>query len=246
MAPRNASRIGKLSFWKNNVISIPRAESVDVFQKYLTRQNNVKKPRSPDQFETNRRTVLPKISKRPASLSSTQTTNSSRTSRSNRTKNSSVDLPQKSTSKKPPLRQQLSTTNIDPLVRLSRRETFSSSHRLHNPKLSNQQNARIYDKCNHLHGHNYVVYVILRGPIDKQTGMVYNIADLKKELGDVLDTLDHKNLDEDVDFFKHHVSTVENIALYIATTLELSQPELLYKIKVCETEKNTASVYLNA
>lgn len=63
---------------------------------------------------------------------------------------------------------------------------FSSSHRLHNLKLSDRQNAEIYDKCNHLHGHNYVVYVILRGPIDKQTGMVYNIADLKKELGEVL------------------------------------------------------------
>lgn len=93
-------------------------------------------------------------------------------------------------------------SNSDPLVQLSRRETFSASHRLYNPDLTPEQNLEIYDKCNNLHGHNYVVYVVLKGPIDPQTGMVYNMADLKRELEEVLGTLDHKNLDVDVEFFK--------------------------------------------
>lgn len=91
-----------------------------------------------------------------------------------------------------------------PIVSLCRRETFSASHRLHNPELSDEENLQIYSKCNNPngHGHNYVVYLVLKGPVEETTGMVYNLADLKKELGNVLDTLDHKNLDLDVEYFR--------------------------------------------
>lgn len=112
----------------------------------------------------------------------------------------------------------INSASISPMVRLSRRETFSASHRLHNSGLSDEENQQIYSKCNNPngHGHNYVVYVVLQGPIDKRTGMVYNLTDMKREIGKVLgiystvsvsilhtlDTLDHKNLDLDVEYFK--------------------------------------------
>lgn len=91
-----------------------------------------------------------------------------------------------------------------PIVTLCREESFSASHRLHNPKLSTIENKKIFGKCNNLngHGHNYRVKVHLKGRIKKKTGMVYNIADLKEEMKVILNDLDHQNLDKDVPFFE--------------------------------------------
>jgi 6-pyruvoyl tetrahydropterin synthase/QueD family protein len=85
----------------------------------------------------------------------------------------------------------ISLSTIAPSTRLSRRENFSAAHRLHNPDLSEDQNREIYSKCNNPngHGHNYVVYTVLKGPINVQTGMVYNLADLKQEIAKVLGNL---------------------------------------------------------
>lgn len=111
-----------------------------------------------------------------------------------------------------------------------RTEHFSSAHRLHASQLSDAQNAQIYGKCNraNYHGHNYVrkclvfvflkgclflfwfswsrltrtVNVTLRGPIDPINGMIMNLTDLKSCLTKILDSLDHRNLDLDVPFFK--------------------------------------------
>ncbi|KAI6203208.1 6-pyruvoyl tetrahydrobiopterin synthase [Aphelenchoides besseyi] len=132
------------------------------------------------------------------------------------------------------------------MVCLSRRETFSAAHRLHNPELSAAENRALYDKCNNEngHGHNYEVKVTLRGPIDIKTGMVYNLADLKMDMKSILDHLDHKNLDKEVKFFKKNVSSVENIAYFFLHALKkrMTKPELLYKVKVKETENNSASI----
>ncbi|KAI6241246.1 6-pyruvoyl tetrahydrobiopterin synthase [Aphelenchoides fujianensis] len=119
-----------------------------------------------------------------------------------------------------------------PIVSVSRRECFSAAHRLHNPALGDAQNARLYGKSP------------FRGPIDADTGMVYNLADLKEQLKAVLDQLDHKNLDKDVPFFKKNVSTVENIVHFIVVSLreQMDQPQLLHKVKVLETENNAASI----
>ncbi|KAI6178525.1 6-pyruvoyl tetrahydrobiopterin synthase [Aphelenchoides besseyi] len=142
------------------------------------------------------------------------------------------------------------TSSLQPtkrsMVCLSRRETFSAAHRLHNPDLSAAENRALYDKCNNEngHGHNYEVKVTLRGPIDSKTGMVYNLADLKMDMKSILDHLDHKNLDKEVKFFKKNVSSVENIAYFFLHALKkrMSKPELLYKVKVKETENNSASI----
>ncbi|CAB3410867.1 unnamed protein product [Caenorhabditis bovis] len=120
-----------------------------------------------------------------------------------------------------------------PTVTLERVETFSAAHRLNTSNLSKEENAKVFGKCNHVngHGHNYVWKVKLRGPVDKTTGMVYDLALLKKEMAIVLDTVDHRNLDVDVEFFKERVSTSENVAVYLYEKLKsvMSQPEVLYK-----------------
>lgn len=81
----------------------------------------------------------------------------------------------------------------------------------------------------------------LRGPVDLTTGMVMNIAELKSYMKNVLmNRLDHKNLDKDVDYFKDVVSTTENVAIYIFEEIkkQMPKPELLYEVRIHETDKN--------
>lgn len=126
---------------------------------------------------------------------------------------------------------------------LSRRETFSASHRLHAPQLSEEANRELYGKCNNPngHGHNYTIEVLLKGQVDAVTGMVMNLVELKQIMHKaVLEPLDHKNLDKDVEWFRDRVSTTENLAIYCWQRLTdlLSPPGLLHEVRVHETENN--------
>lgn len=130
-----------------------------------------------------------------------------------------------------------------PIAYLTRRETFSACHRLHSENLSSEDNKTIFGKCNNPngHGHNYVVEVTVKGPVDHDTGMVMNLTDVKKIINEsVMKPLDHKNLDKDVPYFKNVVSTTENVAIFIFNSIrsELPNQVSLYEIKVWETEKN--------
>ncbi|XP_055907158.1 6-pyruvoyl tetrahydrobiopterin synthase [Eupeodes corollae] len=131
-----------------------------------------------------------------------------------------------------------------PVAFLTRKEIFSACHRLNSNQLTAEENLEIYGKCNNPngHGHNYIVEVTVRGPIDARTGMVMNITDLKFAMDDVIfKHLDHKNLDKDVEFFENIPSTTENVAVYIWDNLrqKLKKPELLYEVKIYETDKNS-------
>ncbi|KAG9350277.1 hypothetical protein JZ751_026631 [Albula glossodonta] len=138
---------------------------------------------------------------------------------------------------------------------ITRVQSFSACHRLHSKSLSEEENRKIFGKCNNPngHGHNYKVEVTVRGKdyrtlfrdsvhpqIDRVTGMVMNLTDLKKHIEEaIMIPLDHKNLDEDVPYFADVVSTTENLAVYIWDSLvKLLPPGLLYEIKIYETEKN--------
>ncbi|CAB0034798.1 unnamed protein product [Trichogramma brassicae] len=130
-----------------------------------------------------------------------------------------------------------------PVGYLTRKESISSCHRLHSPHLSDEENKNVYGKCNNYwgHGHNYTVEVTVRGPVDPKTGMVMNISDLKVYMKKILmDQLDHKNLDKDVPYFKNVVSTTENVAIYVFDEIKklLPKPELLYEVKIFETDNN--------
>lgn len=133
-----------------------------------------------------------------------------------------------------------------PVALLTRKEIFSACHRLHSLQLNDEENREIYGICNNPngHGHNYTVEVTVRGPVDARTGMVMNLTELKDAINLVIfKNLDHKNLDKDVSFFKNTPSTTENLAIYIWDNLRvnLKRPELLFQIKILETDKNSVS-----
>ncbi|XP_078126340.1 6-pyruvoyl tetrahydrobiopterin synthase [Sander vitreus] len=125
---------------------------------------------------------------------------------------------------------------------ITRAQSFSACHRLHSIHLSDEENKRVYGKCNNPngHGHNYKVEVTVRGKIDSLTGMVMNLTDLKRCIEEVIMIpLDHKNLDEDVPYFANVVSTTENVAVYIWDNMVKVLPSnLLYEIKIHETDNN--------
>jgi len=128
---------------------------------------------------------------------------------------------------------------------IQRTEQFSASHRLHSNELTTFKNQEIFGKCNNIngHGHNYKMVVALTGPIEKTTGMVMNMAELKRAIkSNVLDLLDHKNIDQDVPYFRNLVSTVENIAVFIWRQLRpVIDQKLHIRVTVHETDKNTAT-----
>ncbi|XP_062330713.1 6-pyruvoyl tetrahydrobiopterin synthase [Osmerus eperlanus] len=125
---------------------------------------------------------------------------------------------------------------------ITRVQSFSACHRLHSKCLSDEENKRVFGKCNNPngHGHNYKVEVTVRGKIDRHTGMVMNLTDLKKYIEEVIMIpLDHKNLDRDVPYFADVVSTTENVAVFIWDSLCTVIPDgLLYEVKIHETDKN--------
>ncbi|XP_011876861.1 PREDICTED: 6-pyruvoyl tetrahydrobiopterin synthase [Vollenhovia emeryi] len=128
-----------------------------------------------------------------------------------------------------------------PIAYLTRKAQISCCHRLNSPFLSEEENNQLYGKCNNIfgHGHNYTVEVTVRGPVDPLTGMVMDLEDLKDCMQKVLmDKMDHKNIDKQVDYFRETVSTTENVAIYIFEELKTHIPELLYEVKVHETDKN--------
>jgi len=130
-----------------------------------------------------------------------------------------------------------------PVAYLTRRECFSACHRLHSPHLSDAENLEIYSKCNNPngHGHNYVVEVTVRGPVDPKNGMVMNIQDMKEYMDLAIHKpMDHKCIDKDVPYFKNVVSTTENVSIFVWENLKrhMPNPDLLYEVKMWETEKN--------
>ncbi|CAO3648873.1 unnamed protein product [Mucor fragilis] len=129
-----------------------------------------------------------------------------------------------------PLYNQRFSQTMSPITYITRSETFSAAHRLHSPQLSNEDNQLLYGKCNHphFHGHNYKVEITLKGEVDPVTGMVMNLVDLKECIKlAVMDPLDHRNLDLDVEFFKTK-----------QVQLKIWHSARLHKVKIFETEHN--------
>jgi 6-pyruvoyltetrahydropterin/6-carboxytetrahydropterin synthase len=128
------------------------------------------------------------------------------------------------------------------MILVTRREIFSSSHRLYNPNFSDDENERVFGKCSNLngHGHNYILEVIVAGEVDTQTGYVIDLKLLKEIIiENVIKRVDHKNLNLDVEFLKDKIPTAENIAIGIWDQLVNKIPSgKLYSIKLYETENN--------
>ncbi|HTZ31745.1 MAG TPA: 6-carboxytetrahydropterin synthase [Methylomirabilota bacterium] len=128
-----------------------------------------------------------------------------------------------------------------PKIELGRRYRFSASHRLHSPQLSEEENCRVYGKCNNPygHGHNYVVEVSVSGAVDPSTGMIVNLADLDGFVQrEVIDAFDHKSLNEEVEAFRERVPTTEYVCMEIYQRLKHFPLARLERVRVEETSNN--------
>jgi len=127
-------------------------------------------------------------------------------------------------------------------VLVTRRETFSAGHTLFNPEFSEERNREIFGKCSNPsgHGHNYVLEVTLRGDPDEATGFVFDLAELSSLMWKlVLNDVDHRNLNVDVDWLRGVIPTTENLANAFWDRLDPNLPDgMLHSVRIRETEKN--------
>jgi 6-pyruvoyltetrahydropterin/6-carboxytetrahydropterin synthase len=130
------------------------------------------------------------------------------------------------------------------VVLVGRRETFNAAHQLSDPSLSDEENARVFGKCANLHGHNYVVEVVVAGEVDEATGYVWDLKVLADVIGrQVIRDVDHRNLNTDVPWLKGLIPTAENLARAFWERLRPEFPDgLLRSVRVWETEKNWAEI----
>ena len=130
------------------------------------------------------------------------------------------------------------------MVYLTRKAEFSASHYYHSPEFSAEENRRLFGKCANLHGHNYVLEVIVAGEIDQATGYVLDLKMLSDIISrQVIRDVDHRNLNADVPWLKGCIPTTENLALAFWERLQPELPDgLLRSVRVWETDKNWAEV----
>jgi 6-pyruvoyltetrahydropterin/6-carboxytetrahydropterin synthase len=125
-------------------------------------------------------------------------------------------------------------------ARLARRVRFSCGHRYHNPNWTEEKNKQVFGSCysEHGHGHNYILEGFFLGPIDPESGMVMNLAEVDQIMKITVLPLDHHHLNFDVAEFKSQVPTTENIAKYCFEKLDGLVPEgvELYKVRLYEAE----------
>ena len=129
-----------------------------------------------------------------------------------------------------------------PIVTVTRRLRFNAAHRVHNPALSDEENTALFGKCNNpnWHGHNYTLEVAVEGPIDDRTGYVIDLSALEAIVQrEVIDRVDHRNLNIDVAFMSGINPTAENIVVACWRTLApCVAPGTLRRLRLWETENN--------
>lgn len=130
------------------------------------------------------------------------------------------------------------------MVYITRKEIFSAAHRLNRKEWSEEKNLEVFGKCANpnWHGHNYNLFVTVKGELHPETGFVANLSDVSQILKSrVIDKVDHKNLNIDVDFLKDKIATTEVLAVEIWKQIEAPINKLgctLHCVKIQETEKN--------
>jgi len=134
-------------------------------------------------------------------------------------------------------------------VYITRRESFNAAHKLYREDWSEEKNWEVFGKCsNHnWHGHNFTIYVTVKGIPNKDTGFVMNLKDLSRIIKEeVIEPLDHKNLNLDVPFLKGMLASTENVVIQVWDRMKepiaMAGGELV-KIKLVETENNFVEYY---
>ncbi len=128
------------------------------------------------------------------------------------------------------------------MVYLTRQEHFNAAHKLFNPGWSREKNVEVFGVCanENWHGHNYDLFVTIKGEPDPDTGFLYDVKKLSTLIKQhVIDRLDHKNLNLDVDFMKDKMCSTENLAIAIWEQLKPYLPPAvsLHCIKLYETPR---------
>ncbi len=128
------------------------------------------------------------------------------------------------------------------MVYLTRLEHFNAAHKLYNPNWSAEQNEAMFGKCanENWHGHNYELFVTIKGEVNKDTGFLFDVKKLSELIKvHVLEKLDHKNLNMDVDFMKGQMCSTENLAkaIWQQLTPHLPKEVQLHCIKLYETQR---------
>ena len=133
---------------------------------------------------------------------------------------------------------------MTPSLRITRRATFAAAHILCRDDWSDEKNRDVFGACATDHGHNYVIEVTVGGQVDPETGMVVNLKHVDTVLRrEFVDAVDHHHMNRDVDFMQGVMPTAENVALVAFRRLEPHlKPARLLKVRVVETENNSAEV----
>ncbi|MFZ4548505.1 MAG: 6-carboxytetrahydropterin synthase [Bacteroidales bacterium] len=137
------------------------------------------------------------------------------------------------------------------MIFITRRERFNAAHRLFKPEYSDEQNLGIFGKCSNpnWHGHNYTLFVTVKGEVNPETGFLANLKDLSSLIENlILEKLDHRNINLEVDFMAGKLASTENLAIGIWNELKAPISEMgamLHCIKVYETENNFVEYFGN-
>ncbi len=137
------------------------------------------------------------------------------------------------------------------MIYITRRERFNAAHRLFREDFTDKQNDAVFGKCSNpnWHGHNYELFVTVKGELNPQTGFLLNLKTLSKIIREqVIVKLDHKNINLEVDFMNGKLASTENLAIGIWEELEPHIKALaanLHCVKVSESENNFVEYYGN-
>ena len=134
------------------------------------------------------------------------------------------------------------------MVYLTRIEHFNAAHKLYNPDWSKEKNEEVFGRCanENWHGHNFELFVTIKGEPDPDTGFIYDAKKLGALINDkVIEKLDHRNLNVDVDFMKGKMCSIENLVVEIWKQLEPHLPPsvTLHCLKLTETSKIYVEYY---
>ena len=135
------------------------------------------------------------------------------------------------------------------MIYLTRRERFSAAHRMFRQEWSDEKNLEVFGKCSNpnWHGHNYELFVTVKGELSENQGFVMNISVLKQIiLEKIIQKIDHKNINLEVDFMEGKIATAENLAITIWNQLKPFIEEKgakLHCVRINETENNSIEYY---
>lgn len=135
------------------------------------------------------------------------------------------------------------------MIYITRRERFNAAHRLFRPDFTDEQNIEIFGKCSNpnWHGHNYDLFVTVKGEVNPETGFLINLKLLSKLIRErITEKLDHRNINLEVDFMQGKFASTESLAMAIWEELEIAVKNLgaeLHCIRLHESENNYVEYY---